>query len=132
MPSSIVACHVSQPVPAAPMRLPAGTRTPSNVTAYCVSAAIVWCWSSVMPSLVRVDGEQVDAGVAAREHDEPSAACAYGTCHFTPSSTNPSPSAFAVERDPRRTEPVVRLEPGGRHDDLAGGDPGEQRLLLLG
>ena len=112
MPSSIVASHVAQPVPARADAVGAGTRTPSKSTSYCVSDAIVICWVSVTPGGRRVDEEQVDVVVAvagAGEHDAArSAADANGTCHFTPSSTKPSPSAVARELHALRAEAVAR------------------------
>ena len=54
------------------MRSPAATRTPSNVTSYWVSDAMVRCCVSVTPAAA-VDEEQVDVALAvagAREHEQ--------------------------------------------------------------
>ena len=128
MPSSIV---VVPRRPARARRADARRRRHAHAVerrpAYCVSDAIVSCWVERDARRRRVDEEQVDVGVGRRRCGRArrarSAALANGTCHFTPSSTKPSPSAVAVGLHAPRAEAAAGLEPRGRDDRLAGRDP---------
>ena len=118
------------------MRVGAGTLHARRAsTWYCVSDAIVSCWVSVDAGGARVDEEEVDVGRrrrrCGRARRARSPADANGTCHLMPSSTKPSPSAVAVDLHAARAEAVVRLEPRGRDDRVAGRDLRQPLLLLL-
>ena len=86
MPSSIVACHVSQPLPAGPIRFAAETRTPASSTAYWVSDAMVSCCVRLTPGLDGSTRNRSTPSAVRASTTSSFAARANGTCHLVPSS----------------------------------------------
>ena len=125
MPSCITASKCFQPVPAAPMRSAAATRTSARSTWYCVSDARLRCWVSVTPAARGSTRKRSTASGASPVRASTTsrvAADAKSTWRFVPESAEPVAVGLRTELDARRAEAAARLEPGRRQDRLARGD----------
>ena len=106
---------------------------PHSATSYCASDAIVICCCSVTPGApgstrkrsTSPSPSPVRASTTIAVADD-----ANGTCHFTPSSTNSSPSARGAFYAPRR-KPLFGPSQSSGQDRVAGDDARQPLLLLL-
>ena len=118
------------------MMLAFGTRTFSNFTSACLSAAIVLSCVWLIPGVSSVDDDELDAVVTLRPGWRPTTVMIVGNVRVAHEELRAVEDdvvavVLDLQRDALRIEPRRRLRVRERPDGLAAGDLRQRVLLLL-